>query len=113
MNDDFEEWTLGSTQEVSPVEESERFVCRHCRLEWFGPAESHQLDRREIAERCRAGKLVDTLKIPKVGGYAFRDAKWTVLHISKTQGVCHRCGKQIPIRTSSVVCRCGSIALNW
>jgi hypothetical protein len=40
-----------------------------------------------------------------------RESKVLVLHITREQGMCHKCGLPVPLGEST--CRCRSVNLDW
>lgn len=110
---DLREWMREPLLKTSAVDSAARLDCRRCQSEWLGPAEPQTMLRRDVAEWTRASKVLDAFAALKAVGFAFRDAKPTVLHVSQKPGVCNRCSRTIASTPGSVVCRCGSLNLNW
>ena len=112
-HESLQEWMREPLLKFSTVDSATQLKCRRCRSEWLGPSDSEPTLRREVAELSRAGKLLDAFTVLKAVGFAFRDAKPTLLHIPHKPGTCSRCGWTIAATPGSVVCRCGSLNLNW
>jgi hypothetical protein len=102
----------GASQGMTPAPHLD-LHCRRCRMSWVFPAGISRDLRRDLAEMSRHANILVALAAFKDRGFSFADAKWTILHVSRTPGTCNRCERPIAKEPDSVVCRCGSLNLNW
>jgi hypothetical protein len=108
---DLQEWISEGIPGTTRTDNAVLLSCRRCRSQWLGPTEPGL--RQNLGALYRASRILEAYEAMKVAGFAFRDAKPTVLHLSPKPGVCNRCKRSTATTALSTTCVCGSLNLNW
>lgn len=85
--------------------------CGKCRVDVVLPSNLSAEEAAKFAVIVRNDSLEGVLYAEQNLGLGPREAKALTLHVTRSPGLCHKCGK--PVAKGESVCTCRSVNLDW